>query len=608
MPYLPDEFINEVLSRNDIIDVIGSYVQLTKKGNNFWGLCPFHNEKTPSFSVKQDQQFYYCFGCHSGGNVIQFIQKNERLDFVESVKFLAERVRMPLPETKRDKDYEKIAEKKELMYKAATDAAKFYHKTLNEPEGEQAMEYLQKRGLPPSIIKRFGLGAAPRGWQALKEYMNSLGYKDDLLHEIGLLGKSDKGYFDSLRGRVIFPIIDHRSRVVAFAGRVLDDSLPKYINSPETPIYNKRYVLYGAHYLRKIKNINSVMLVEGYMDVISLHKAGYMTAMASSGTALTTQQARLIKRYSDYVYICYDGDSAGQKATLRALDILHDEGLKVKVIALPENLDPDDFASRYGMAGINEQIEQASTRNDYKIEVISRDYDLESEEERKDFVIRVCSEVLSYIDSPTELAMYAKRLHMQTGFDEMVINQETQRAKRLHQNDERRQADIKRHNAAQSQPENFGPINAERKMKALVDAERLLFVLALNFKVCADILIKNTKKEDFMEGIHRDIAEVILNGINNNAELSAAAILGKLGESAVSEMAHALEMPYDNTRAVEIAKECLFKMHESKKIQQINEINRQLKDPMLNREKRSQLMNELLELRKQKTAYDVKGE
>jgi DNA primase len=233
---------------------------------------------------------------------------------------------------------------------------------------------------------------------------------------------------------------------------------------------------------------------------------------------------------------------------------------------------------------------------------------LESEEERKDFVIRVCSEVLSYIDSPTELAMYAKRLHMQTGFDEMVINQETQRAKRLHQNDERRQADINRHNAAQSQPQNSGPINAEKKMRALVDAERLLFVLALNYKVCADILIKNVKKEDFMEGIHRDIAEVILNGIKNNAELSAASILGKLGDSAVSEMAHALEMPYDSTRTVEIARECLFKMHENKTTQQISEINRQLKDPMLNRDKRSQLMKELLELRKQKTAYDVKGE
>ena len=333
MPYLPDEFINEVLSRNDIIDVVGGYVQLTKKGNNFWGLCPFHNEKTPSFSVKQDQQFFYCFGCHSGGNVIQFIQKNERLDFIDAVKFLAERVRMPLPETRNDKDYARLAEKKEQMYTAATDAAKHYHKVLHEPEGEKALEYFKKRGLPASIIKRFGLGAAQEGWQDMKEHMNSLGYKDALLHEIGLLGKNDSGYFDSLRGRAIFPIIDHRSRVVAFAGRVLDDSLPKYINSPETPIYNKRYVLYGAHYLKKINNIDHVMLVEGYMDVISLHKAGYMTAVASSGTALTPQQARLIKRYTDYVYICYDGDEAGQKATLRALDILHSEGLKVKVIS-----------------------------------------------------------------------------------------------------------------------------------------------------------------------------------------------------------------------------------------------------------------------------------
>ena len=231
------------------------------------------------------------------------------------------------------------------------------------------------------------------------------------------------------------------------------------------------------------------------MDVISLHKAGYTTAVASSGTALTSQQARLIKRYTDYVYICYDGDSAGQKATLRALDILHEEGLKVKVIALPDNLDPDDFASRYGMAGINEQIEEAKTRNDYKIVVIEREYDLADEEARKDFVIRVCSDVLSYIDSPTELAMYSKRLHMQTGFDETVINQETQRSRRQHQISDNIQADRERQQAQRSAPADLAPINATQKMRALVDAERLLFSLALNHSDCAEILQENLKKK-----------------------------------------------------------------------------------------------------------------
>jgi len=597
VPYLPDEFITEVLSRNDIIDVIGEHVKLTKKGNNFWGLCPFHNEKTPSFSVKQDQQFYYCFGCHSGGNVIQFMQKNERLEFIEAVKLLAERARMPLPETKNDKDYARIAQKKERMYEAATDAAKFYHKTLHEEAGERAHEYLKKRGLPPSIIKRFGLGAAPSGWQDMKEYMNALGYKDALLHEIGLLGKSDKGYFDSLRGRVIFPIIDHRARVVAFAGRVLDDSMPKYINSPETPIYNKRYVLYGAHYLRKLKNIDSVMLVEGYMDVIALHKAGYVAAVASSGTALTSQQARLIKRYTDYVYICFDGDAAGQKATLRALDILHSEGLKVKVIALLDNLDPDDFASQYGMAGINEQIENALTRNDYKIDVIKREYNLESEEARKDFVIRVCGEVLSYIDSPTEFAMYAKRLHMETGFDELVINQETQRSKRLHRQKDNKQIDKQRQSVRQNTSVDLSPINATQKLKSLVDAERLLFSLATNHLDCAKILLENTKKDDFLEGIHREIAEVILSGIKKGESLSAANILGKLSEQGVSEMAHSLEMAYDEDRKMDIMHECLQKMRSHKNSIKINEVTKKLKDPMLARDDRAAIMKQLEKLR-----------
>ena len=597
MPYLPDEFIEEVLSRNDIIDVVGSYVQLTKKGNNFWGLCPFHNEKTPSFSVKQDQQFYYCFGCHSGGNVVQFIQKNERLDFVEAVKFLAERVRMPLPETKNDRDYAKIAEKKEVMYAAATDAAKFYHKKLYEPESEKALDYLKNRGLSASIIKRFGLGAAPSGWQDMKEYMNSLGYEDVLLHEIGLLGKNDNGYFDSLRGRVIFPIIDHRSRVVAFAGRVLDNSLPKYINSPETPIYNKRYVLYGAHYLRKLKSIDSIMLVEGYMDVISLHKAGYTAAVASSGTALTTQQARLLKRFSDYVYISYDGDEAGQKATFRALDILHDEGLKVKVISLPDNMDPDDFASRYGMAGINEQIENALTRNDYKIGVIEREYNLESEEERKDFVIRVCSDVFSYIDSPTELSMYVKRIHMKTGFGEMVINQETERARRLNRQRDNNQADRQRQNERQEIPTETHDIGTPHKQKSLVDAERLLFSLAINHSDCAKIFYESTKKDDFIEGIHREIAEVILGGIKKDENLTASAVLGKLKEPAVSELALSLGMAYDEQRKIDIVRECLYKMRSHRYSVKIGEVTKKLKDPILGREKRAELMKELENLR-----------
>ncbi len=595
MPYLPDEFINEVLSRNDIIDVIGGYVKLTKKGTNFWGLCPFHGEKTPSFSVKQDQQFFYCFGCHTGGNVVQFIQKHERLDFVEAVKFLAERVRLPLPETKYDKDYSKNAEKKERMYLAATHAAKFYHKILHEEEGKAAHEYLTNRGLPPSIIKRFGLGAAPTGWHTVGEHLNSLGYEDELLHEIGILGKNDKGYYDSLRGRAIFPIIDHRSRVVAFAGRVLDDSLPKYINSPETPIYNKSYVLYGAHYLKKVKNIDHIMLVEGYMDVIALHKAGYMTAVASSGTALTTQQARLIKRYTEDVYICYDGDSAGQKATLRALDILHDEGLKVKVIALPDNQDPDDFASKYGMAGINEQIEKAQTRNDYKIAVIEREYNLESEEERKDFVIRVCKEVLSYIESPTEYAMYAKRIHMKTGFEQIVISQETQRAKMLHQREEQKEKN--RQIIRQTPQSDLAPIKAAKKMRALVDAERLLFALSVNYTDCAKLLEKNTKKEDFLEGIHREIGEVILCGIKNKENITPASIMGKLSPKAVSEMATALEIPLDEDRRTDIMHECLEKLQSNKKLLKANDIKERLKDPMLSKQERENLLRALQELR-----------
>lgn len=601
MPYLPDEFIQEVLSRNDIIEVVGGYVQLTKKGNNFWGRCPFHGEKTPSFSVKQEQQFYYCFGCHSGGNVIQFIQKLERLDFIDAVRMLAERVHLPMPERSNDKDYSKLREKKEKMYCATRDAAKFYHNYLYDEKGKEGLEYFTKRGLSTSIIKRFGLGMSPNGWQGLKEHMNELGYEDALLHEIGLLGKKGDRYYDLLRNRVIFPIIDHRSKVVGFGGRVMDNSHPKYINSPETPIYNKRYVLYGAHYLRRLRGITSIILVEGYMDVISLHRAGFGAAVASSGTALTTQQAKLLKRYCDNVYICYDGDSAGQKATWRAIDILHTEGLKVKVISLPDSLDPDDFTAKYGISGINDQIEHAMTMNDYKISVIEKDFDLANEEERKDFVIKVCNDVLSRIEAPVERSMYVKRLHLKTGFDEIVINQEIDRAERLHQkNDTRKVATLKPVNVQGEK----GSIQKDHKKQdnaadyGLKNAERLLFALAVNHNDCSVIFANNIKKDDFKEGIHREIGELILNGLKNGKSISAASVLGELAENAASELATALEMPYDEENRVLITKECIARLKKNKVKEQIAEINNTLKDPKLDKEQRIMYMKRLEQIQK----------
>ena len=597
MPYIQDDFLQEVLSRNDIVDVVGGYVQLTKKGSNFWACCPFHGEKTPSFSVKQDQQFFYCFGCHVGGNVIQFIQKHERMEFVDAVTLLAERVRLPMPENKNDKDYSLLRVKKESMYNAMRDAARFYNSYLYTNNGLKGLKYLTSRGLASSIIKRFGLGMAPVGRTALKEHMNSLDYSDELLTEIGLLGKKDDNYFDMLRSRVIFPIIDTRSRVVGFAGRVLDDSMPKYINSPETPIYNKSYVLYGAHYLKRLKSISSVMLVEGYMDVIALHKTGYLSAIASSGTALTSGQARLIKRYCDDVNICYDGDAAGQKATLRALDILHNEGLNVKVITLNDDLDPDDFASRFGMAGINEQIENAKTRNDYKIGIIQKDYNLEIEEERKNFVIRVCVDVLSDIEAPIERSMYVKRLHMKTGFEETVINQEIDRAERIHKKNIAQRSDNARHRISTVKSKGINN-NKSSSSAGLTNAERLLFALAINHDDCAEILRQKTKKDDYIEGIHREIAEIILNRIESGKSINAATIFGLLDDKLASELAIALEMPFDEENRIAVANECISRMVKSKQALKIGKINKLLKNPKLSKEKRIMHMRQLEQIYK----------
>ena len=349
MARFPDSWMGELLSKSDIASIASEYTLLKPKGKRLWGCCPFHSEKTPSFSVSPDTQLYYCFGCHAGGSVVQFVMEMEKLTYIDAIKYLAQRAGMELPEEVDDDRLRRERAIKERLYAACKAAAMFYHEKLMSPEGKAAQQYLAKRGIDGAIAKKFGLGYAPAGWDNLLKHLTGQGFKKEELISAGLAVKGNRegSCYDAYRDRIIFPIINTYKRVLGFGARTMGDDIPKYLNTGDTPIFNKRNNLYAIN-LQKGQHNADLIMVEGYMDVISLYKAGVKNAVASLGTALTQQQARLIKRFVPRVYISYDGDSAGQNATLRGLDILSKEGLEVRVIVIPDGMDPDDYARKYG--------------------------------------------------------------------------------------------------------------------------------------------------------------------------------------------------------------------------------------------------------------------
>ncbi|MHB8963201.1 MAG: DNA primase [Saccharofermentanales bacterium] len=369
---IPPELIEEIKQRNEIVSVVEKYVHLNKKSaQNLFGLCPFHSEDTPSFSVSPGKQIYYCFGCHKGGDVVHFIMDIEKVGYYDSLRLLAEKSGIALPESD-DREYRKKSDLRKLLLEMNTEAARFYYKTLISPQGKTAQDYLVKRGIDAGTIRKFGLGYAPDDWEGLYRHLRGKGYDETSIFLTGLFKKREKNIsqsntmYDLLRGRLIFPIFDYLGRIVAFGGRVLDDSIPKYINSPETPIYIKGRHLYGFNKAKASKE-KKLLIVEGYMDAIAIHQAGIDYAVASLGTALTEQQAMLARNYSDEVIISYDADIAGQAATMRGLDILKRKGCKVSVLVLPEAKDPDEYIRKNGAERFRALIGDAMPLMDYKL-------------------------------------------------------------------------------------------------------------------------------------------------------------------------------------------------------------------------------------------------
>jgi len=412
--HFPSAWLDELRARCDIVQVVSGYVSLKKSGRKHWGLCPFHGEKTASFSVDGEQQLYYCFGCKAGGNVIHFIMGIERLSFPEAVELLAERVHLPLPQMERDEDYEKRRTQRQRLQEANRAAARFYHETLFTAAGAASLNYLKKRGLSDGVIRRFGLGAAPDLRTFVSNHLLSAGYTEEELILAGLAVRSshDGKLRDMFRNRAIFPIIDQYGNVLAFGGRALGDAQPKYLNTADTPVFNKRKGVYAANLLKKQRNLERVILVEGYMDVVSLSQFGVEGVCATLGTALTNEQARLLHRFAPKVYLAYDGDSAGQHAILRGLGILAEENVEARVLDFPDGLDPDEFVRRDGAEGFRSL--PVLTPADYRLRRLKETSDLSTQEGRVAYA-RAALAILSPLD-PVERESHLKDLSVSTGF------------------------------------------------------------------------------------------------------------------------------------------------------------------------------------------------
>ncbi len=387
------EIIDEVISRNDIVDVISRYVSLKKSGSSYQGLCPFHSEKSPSFSVSPTRQLYHCFGCGVGGNVITFMMEYEHCSFLEAVNVLAERVNMELPTTGYNHDEKVERDIKAKLFDINKAAAVFYYKQLRQENGKIGMSYLIKRGLSNETIHKFGLGYAPQN-VSLYRFLKDKGYDDDILKESGLF-TYERGIHDKFWNRVMFPIMDYNNRVIGFGARVMGDAKPKYLNSPETKLFDKSRNLYGLNFAKNCGK-NNLIICEGYMDVIALHQAGFHQAVASLGTSLTLGQARLLKRYSDNILITYDSDEAGVKAALRAIPILKEVGLSVKVIHMQPYKDPDEFIKALGAKAFQERIDRAENSFMYEIGIIEKRYDRGDPEAETNFEREVAAKLAQF--------------------------------------------------------------------------------------------------------------------------------------------------------------------------------------------------------------------
>lgn len=510
---IPDEFIEELRQRNDIESVVSSYVTLKRRGSTSVGLCPFHSEKSPSFTVYPSSNSYYCFGCGAGGDPITFIRGIENLDYIEAVRFLADRCGMRMPESGYDDTMQKLRVK---IYEINRAAARFFHEQLKTPEGKVGLDYFKERELSAKTIKHFGLGYAPESWDALYKHLRGLGFTDDLIFQADLISKrkSGNGYYDRFRGRTMYPIIDLRGNVIAFGGRRInneDKSVAKYINSSDTPVYKKSSVLYALNYAKNSKH-KGIILAEGYMDVIALHQAGFDNAVAACGTAFTQEQARLLSRYTDEIIVTLDADEAGQKATNRTIEILKSTGMNIRVLRVDGAKDPDEFIKKFGAGRFQALLDGANNDIEYKISAAKAKFDITTDDGKLS-ALKQISQVLSQTDDPIARDLYTGRVADEFGVSKDVLIRQINVMFKSRLNNERKQ----HINKEISRPVSTDRVNPEKRFNTRAAmAEETILALLFSDPSLYEYVFSLIKADDFVTTfngrVYKYLCDLLENG------------------------------------------------------------------------------------------------
>ncbi len=512
----PEGFLQELKMRNDITDIVSTYVTLKRRGRNMVGLCPFHGEKTPSFNIYTENGSFYCFGCGVGGDVITFIMKIENLDYVDAVKFLAQRAGMEMPENTYDDSMSKLRTR---VFEANREAARFYYATLNSPKGAKGLEYFHSRALSDRTIRHFGLGFADDDWSSLCKHLKAKGFKDSeiIAANLGVQRRNGNGIYDRFTNRVMFPIIDLRGNVIAFGGRIMTDEKPKYLNTSDTPVFKKSANLFS---LNNAKNSGSrtLILCEGYMDVITVNQAGFTNAVATLGTALTSEQAMLMKRYADEIIICYDADEAGQKATARAIPILRNAGLLIRVMSIPNGKDPDEFIRSHGADGpaaFKAVIEKSGNDIEYRLQKLKQSYNISTTDGKVGY-LEAATKVVASISSPIERDVYTSKICNELGVDKNAFKQQLSNISKRHTREaikkevRKIQTDLSGRN---------DKINTDHyKKPRSSSAEEALVVYLINNPDSAEEISASVKPEQFGNSLMKRYYEYILRRIQQGLE------------------------------------------------------------------------------------------
>ncbi len=524
---LPESFLQQLKLSCDIETIISSYVTVKRQGRNRACLCPFHSEKTPSMVIYNDTQSFYCFGCGAGGDVITFIMKIENLEYIEAVKFLADRAGLQMPETGVDDSAAKL---KMRILEMNREAARFFHRCLISPAGQAGMEYLKNRQLTNETIKKFGLGYAPNSWDSLRKHLRAKGYTDEEMYKAFLVSRSQKGsYFDIYRNRVIFPILDLRGNVIGFGGRVLDDSKPKYLNSGDTPVFKKTRNLFCLNFAKnEIKD--RLILAEGYMDVIAMYQAGFHNVVATLGTALTQDQARMLGGYVDEVILSYDSDEAGQKATKRAVGLLSAEGVKAKVLKIEGAKDPDEYIKKYGATRFKLLLDGSDSATDYELEKLKQEHDVATPSEQADYLKAAINDVLVNLATPIERDVYAGKLSQETGVSREAILAQVNALlrKKRYAREKKEWQDIQ--SGKQYYSDRVNPQKAANKREAIAE-ERIIAFLYKDLGFAGYILDK-IGADAFVTDFNRRLFGIIAEKIQHNIALDSLS-----GELSPAEMA-----------------------------------------------------------------------